>query len=274
MEKISAIEFVNKELNNNKVFNDYYSIFQTIEKDNINKNKYNIGDEVKLSKGTLLHGIKSFEKNKIESIKKNGIIFSEYHGVEVFQQKYCVCFWIMNNDILLKDYINSYSAETIHLRNRFTKTYKQIYIPYNYDVRDRQQIFKDINSFIYAIDFVRDSKENQFMPSLIKQDDYIGFILNNKYTDTIKKYDIYTGKLKEEELLSFLPEWVINNTIKKKIPTQTDHELAITFGLPSNLIEGIIVGKLVENDKNKLQYLKDIFKDSYICNLEGKVIMI
>ena len=37
MEKLSAIEFVNKELNNNKVFNDYYSIFQTIEKDQINK---------------------------------------------------------------------------------------------------------------------------------------------------------------------------------------------------------------------------------------------
>ena len=271
MKEILAIDFIKEKVKDSKIFEDYYLIYKKMEKATI-KNTYKIGDNVVLKKDSLLHGIKSFDENKIDSIKKNGFLFGEYFKKEVSQQKYCVCFWIMNDEIKLKDYINNYSAETIHLQNRITKKYKQIYIPYNFDVKDRQALFKKINNFIYSIVFVRDSKENQFLPSLNKQDDYIGFILDNSYTDIIKKYDIYNGCLSLEELSSFLPEWVINKTIKKKMPTQTDHELSIIYGLPSNLIEGVIVGKIIERDKNKIKYLKTRFPNCYICNLNGKVI--
>ena len=93
---------------------------------------------------------------KIKGIKKNGFLFGEYFGKEVAQQKYCVCFWVMNDKTSIKEYVNKYSSETIHLQNRITKKYKQIYIPFNYDVRDRQKMFKSINNFIYSINFVRD----------------------------------------------------------------------------------------------------------------------
>ena len=52
----------------------------------------------------------------------------------------------------------------------------------------------------------------------------------------------------------------------------TDRETAIMFGLPSKLIEGVFVGRKVENDDNMLDYIKDKLPDCYICNLDGKVI--
>ncbi len=273
MNKTNPIEFLKKNISNTKCFEKYYNLYNEIAKQTFNSHNYSIGDEVVLDRGTLLHGIKSFNIEKIRGIKENGFLFSEYFGKEVTQQKYCVCFWVINDEITLKEYINKYSAETIHLQNRITKKYKQIYIPYNCDVRDRQRIFKSINNFIYSIDFVRDSKENQFLPSLNKTDDYVGFILNNTFTDKIKKYDIYNGSISIDELSCFLPEWVINNTIKKKIPTQTDHEIAILYGLPSNIIEGIMVGRLLETNEEKLKLLKKYFPDCYICNVDGHVIM-
>ena len=270
---IEPIDFLKKNLNDIECFEKYYELYKTIEEEKFDAKDYSIGDDVFLEKGTLLHGIKSFNVEKIKGIKKNGFLFGEYFGKEVAQQKYCVCFWVMNDKTSIKEYVNKYSSETIHLQNRITKKYKQIYIPFNYDVRDRQKMFKSINNFIYSIIFVRDSKENQFLPSLNKTDDYIGFILRNSFTDKIKEYDIYDGNLSTNELSVFLPEWVINKTIKKKIPTQTDHEIAVLYGLPSNIIEGIIVGRLVESNKDSLKSIKTIFPNCYICNIDGKVIL-
>lgn len=270
---IQPLDFLKKNLNDIECFEKYYELYKTIEEEKFDAKDYSIGDDVFLEKGTLLHGIKSFNVEKIKEIKKNGFLFGEYFGKEVAQQKYCVCFWVMNDKTSIKEYVNKYSSETIHLQNRITKKYKQIYIPFNYDVRDRQKMFKSINNFIYSINFVRDSKENQFLPSLNKTDDYIGFILRNSFTDKIKEYDIYDGNLSINELSVFLPEWVINKTIKKKIPTQTDHEIAVLYGLPSNIIEGIIVGRLVESNKDSLKSIKTIFPNCYICNIDGKVIL-
>ena len=45
------------------------------------------------------------------------------------------------------------------------------------------------------------------------------------------------------------------------------------FGIPSNLIEGILVGKKYENDNEILKEIKDILPEVYICNLDGKVIV-
>ena len=44
------------------------------------------------------------------------------------------------------------------------------------------------------------------------------------------------------------------------------------FGIPSNLIEGILVGKTYEKDKNVLNEIKRLLPNCYICNLEGKVV--
>ena len=276
--EIKPIDFVNKsdlDVEVKDLFCDYYELFKKMENDVLEQNSYKLGDDVILNKGTLLHGIKSFSKDKIESIKNNGIILAEYRGQSVPQQKYCVCFWIMNEKIKLYDYINYYSGDTIYLKNRFCHKFNNIYIPFSsYD--GRYDIFNKINKFKYKIYFVRESKENRFMPtlSLKNKDDYMAFIINNKYTKEIIDYDLYQGKIDINIIKRFIPEWAVKISILNKLPTQTDHELSIIFGLPSNLIEGILVGRLVEEDKNKLEMIKKAFPNCYICNLDGKVIMV
>ena len=69
----SPIEFINNTKLDNEVkelFNEYYKLYTKIEKDNILINKYKIKDEVILKKGTLIHGIKSYSKEKIENIEE------------------------------------------------------------------------------------------------------------------------------------------------------------------------------------------------------------
>lgn len=54
----------------------------------------------------------------------------------------------------------------------------------------------------------------------------------------------------------------------------TDRESAILFGIPSNFIEGILVGRKYEKDKEILEKIKILQPNCYICNLGGKVIKI
>ena len=52
----------------------------------------------------------------------------------------------------------------------------------------------------------------------------------------------------------------------------TDRESAILFGSPSNLIEGILVGRKYEKDNQIIKEIKSLLPDCYICNLDGIVI--
>lgn len=45
------------------------------------------------------------------------------------------------------------------------------------------------------------------------------------------------------------------------------------FGLLSTLIEGVFVGRKIEDDGNALKYIKEKLPDCYICNLDGKIIV-
>lgn len=45
------------------------------------------------------------------------------------------------------------------------------------------------------------------------------------------------------------------------------------FGLPKTLIEGVFVGRKIENDGIVLKHIKEALPECYICNLDGKVIV-
>jgi len=49
-------------------------------------------------------------------------------------------------------------------------------------------------------------------------------------------------------------------------------ESTILFGIPANMIEGVLVGREYERDNNKLSEIKSLLPNCFICNLEGKVI--
>ena len=45
------------------------------------------------------------------------------------------------------------------------------------------------------------------------------------------------------------------------------------FGLPSSLIEGVLIGRKLEENIETLDYIKSKLPDCYICNLDGKVVV-
>lgn len=50
-------------------------------------------------------------------------------------------------------------------------------------------------------------------------------------------------------------------------------EGAVIFGIPSCYIEGVLVGRVYEKDRDMLDKIKKYFPNCYICNLDGKVIV-
>lgn len=73
-----------------------------------------------------------------------------------------------------------------------------------------------------------------------------------------------------------LPKWFYDKYVKGGFHNydsyETKREVAILFGVPSVYIEGLCVNKEIENDKNKLKQIKELFPECYICNIDGVVI--
>ena len=84
-------------------------------------------------------------------------------------------------------------------------------------------------------------------------------------------------KFDEATLRQFLDSRYVDKFINQdrlnRNASTTDRESAIMFGLPTKLIEGVFVGRIIENDKDALEYIKSKLPDCYICNLDGKVII-
>lgn len=100
--------------------------------------------------------------------------------------------------------------------------------------------------------------------------------MESKNAEKMVEADVWNPNLEEETLIEFLdyhyyPKFL--NLRLNKDATTTDRESAIMFGLPSNLIEGVLVGRKIEKDQAALQYIKSRLPKAYICNLEGIVIV-
>ena len=116
------------------------------------------------------------------------------------------------------------------------------------------------------------------MPSLVSNKRQIAFILNmeSDYAKEMIKADVWNKELDEETLKEFLDYRYYPKFLDLRFnrdATTTDRESAIMFGLPSKLIEGVLVGRKLEQDSEALKHIKYKLNDCYICNLDGKVIM-
>ena len=101
--------------------------------------------------------------------------------------------------------------------------------------------------------------------------------MDSEHAKKLSNNDVWNLDFDEEILTPFLDyryrdKFINNDRINRSVST-TDRESAIMFGLPISLIEGVFVGRKIENNKDSLNYIKSKLPDCYICNLDGKVIV-
>ena len=271
--KVAEDKFTGKAL---EIVKEQIELFYDDDQEII-KTKYETGDDVLLKKGTFMHGIFGMLDN-FDFTLDNGFISVDFTE-ENRQNKICnsVGFWNIQEDVLLKDYINEYSGITLTYtigRGPEAKE-EQIMVPYHKFDEVVEKINNDENIWTY---WGEKTKEVSFIPSLVSEKRQIAFILNteSEYAKKLLKNDIWDPSLDYDILEPFLdyryyPKFKDIRLNRDK--TTTDRESAIIFGLPACLIEGVFVGRKLEQDKKSLDYIKSRLKDCYICNLDGKVII-
>lgn len=266
--KGKALELV---LNNIELFYDD-TIIDT-------KNKYSIGEDVFLKKGTFMHGIRE-GFGEFDWIVDNGFISTDFSENAIPGQnkiKNSVGVWNIKEDMLLKDYIIDYSGFTITCKKgRGLEAYQESFlIPYHKFDEITEKVNDDPDTYIWWGD---KTKEVTYLPSLVSNKSQVAFILNtdSDYARKISYGDVWNTELEAETLEEFLdyryyPKFV--DLRFNKDASTTDRESAIMFGLPSKLIEGVLVGRKFENDSEALTKIKNKLPNCYICNVDGKVIV-
>ncbi len=239
----------------------------------LNDHKYKIGDNVILKKGTYLHG--TFRNiDGLKDIANQGLIASWFIDGRISKYPSSVGVWNLKNDYQLVDYINFYSGGTVRYFNQHDDKKETEVIEYD----KVQNLLNRVIEKNYLVWQMEQTKEARFMPSLVQNKVQIGIIFNsdNEYGKKLLKGDILNHfNVNDEDVKSFVNESYYERFIidrKNKDDFFTDRESAILFGLPSNLIEGVLVGRKYEKDESKLNEIKLLLPNVYICNLDGKVI--
>ena len=281
MNKKYYVEITKEKLTNEKskmIMINQIERFYNYEENYFNEsNKYNIGDLVRLKKGTLLHGTyKNFEG--LKEIVKNGLISSWFIDGRLSKYPSSVGVWNLKKDCLLKDYINFYSGGTIlyagvYENGNDTQMNKTDVIPYDKMNLILDEVMK-VDCHMWTLE---QTKEVRFMPSLVQNRVQVGIIFNgeSKEIKNMLLGDILSGNISDEDVREFVNPDYYENFIrerKNKNDFFTDRESAVLFGIPSNFIEGILVGRKYETDSTMLNKIKELVPNSYICNLDGIVI--
>ena len=279
MDKDKYIDYAKKTFNGKAlelVLRNIELFYNNAEK--INKTKYKIGEDVILKKGTFLHGIPGLLDN-FDWIVENGFIAVDFTGNSEGKNKIknSIGMWNIKEDCLLKDYVYNYSGITLTYtigRRPEAKTESKL-IPYHKFDIETEKINNNDKIWTY---WGEKTKEVTFLPSLVSNKRQIAFILNmdNLLAKQMIVADVWNIDLDAETLTEFLDYRYYPKFLElrfNKDASTTDRESAIIFGLPSRLIEGVLVGRKIEYDQKSLNYIKAKLPDCYICNIDGKVII-
>jgi hypothetical protein len=257
------------------LLNEQVELFFQNEK--INKTKYSVNDDVKLKKGTFIHGIPGYLEN-LDWIVENGFIGNDFTNRSVANKiKSSIGMWSIKEDMYLKDYIEKYSGFTIVYtigRGPGSKEVSDL-IPYHKFDEYTENINNNEEVWMYWGD---QTKEVRFLPSLVANKRQLAFILNmdNEYAKKLAEKDVWDPTLDKDLVKEFIDYRYYDKFLterENRNALTTDRETAIMFGLPPSLIEGVFVGRKLEQDQEALNYIKNKLPDCYICNLDGKVII-
>lgn len=280
MEKQDFIQKCSKFFKDKKIremFVNQIELFYEIKQSKPITHEYKIGDDVVLNKGHYLHGTR-LTPDKYYYVADLGIVSSDFFADKPrkdIKKNFVSEFWVVKEKTALKDFINKYCGVTINLRDYTGKTLEPIICPLNEIGENIKKQREYGNRVIVSIE---QNMEARYLPC----DSWgvgctIGFIFRAK-TDLAKKlYEInlidrkYDKKIQKKIFL----KWYFDKYLKtgKYDAHDNDRETAVMFGIPQELIEGIIVNREIEQDKSALSKIKESFTDKYICNIDGKVIV-
>lgn len=282
MNKEDYIKVINEKLNGNpkKIVLDQINNYYDAKTYELGKSKYSVGDDVKLLKGTLLHGTYK-NIDGLKEIVKNGLISSWFVGERITNNsgyfgKYpsSVGVWNLKKDYMLRDYINFYSGGTVFYYNLNDDKRETMIIPFD----EMGGFIDSVISKGYRAWRMEQTKEARFMPSLVQDKVQVGIIFNgdNEFVKELLNGDILNPDIiNDNDVKEFVNPDYYERFIKERKNKDdffTDRESAMLFGIPANFIEGILVGRLYEQDINILNEIKELLPNCYICNLDGKII--
>ena len=132
------------------------------------KNNYKIGDSVVLNKNHLLHGIGK-HIDVIDIFSERGILSLDFVG-DSSNHAFCYtsAFWTVKDDISLKEFIENYSGIVANVNNEY------IQVPYK-KLDDFVEKIRNVDHWLWTAE---SSMEVRFMPSLARDINQIGFIVN------------------------------------------------------------------------------------------------
>ncbi len=249
----------------------------------LDNEKYSTGDQVILKKDTFLHGFGN-SLSLLELYAKEGLISKDFElGQTEKKISYAVSLWHIHKKIKLADYVKQYSGMTFSWNKDKFKI-----VPYG----ELDKFIESIRNENYFSIKAETTMEARFLPSLQKdgklpkKDDpnrldgcrQIAFILNgrDKNCQQLVKNNLLDESLPLNVVFEFMHLKNLSHIemFKKNRRIGEDERIAyILFGIPTNMIEGVFVGRIFENNKKILAKIKELLPNCYICNVDGKVIV-
>jgi len=179
----------------------------------------NQSEEIMLKEGMIIHGIDSFNYDKLLSIKNTGILTGQAIGIEEDGETYfCADFHRVDKDISFYEYSMNF--------------------PYRDGRCPMGKYNIGSNSLAFIID--RNSQENELF-----------------------KYDCYKEGTPESE---------ITKSFINYMPMEKELASSILYGVPSNLIEGIIIGNKLMQDKKIVDFIIENFPNCYLIGKFGDLV--
>lgn len=272
MDRKSVIRIVEERFNSiatKKLF--FKQIDNYFEYNEINTKRYQEGEEVLLTTDSLIHGSR-IEPEKVSIIKDNGLIASEFYSSDniVKKKPYVVEFWNVEKEMSLKDFIDVRAGVTIEITDKDGESKHQILSSID-GISSNLKSIKDYRDYV-----IYQNQEQRFIPNEYYDNSTMAFIINN---DTDKKNNILKNNIFSKEfdrtiLEEILPEWYIEKYIDGQFDIhETGREKGIIFGIPSALIEGILVNNNIKKNSKLLNHIHDFFPNCYICDINGNVII-
>jgi len=204
----------------------------------------NENGEVVLPEGLLLHGTR-FDKEKLESISRTGILSCEYNGrSEDGETFYCADFFRVPKTQTMEEYANHINTPVAISGSVLApkKPMEASRLPH--DARFAQE--------------------------------QLGFIVDhtNPELQNLLANDVYRENEQFEEMKKIVNPALIktDDSDENSLWSKRERLSAVLCGVPSNFISGIWVTEKVQNNEEQMQFLKQQFPHCSIVNSKGEIL--